>query len=337
MSYEWHATFALQPGDREELRNVVEGKGRFSPVSDLYARLQLLAQSTGEKDPEGGWNKDAKGVYAEEVALPTSGGTSYTAHLRSTSETYAPLGFATPRLGRRDLTRLPTHSFFLYVPFTLATPYISKDDEPLYVHENPVRKDHVIRVPMVSGTSWKGAFRAALRWRLEADDEDADVVRLMGNAKGAEEDFRRARLHFYPTFFDALRVGTINPHGRESGAGTKPIYIEQVPRGAEGTFAVLYAPVVPDGPREPLPTWEEALHDLEWVGKAAYVLLTQLGFGAKTASGMGRVRAKITGAYLLMQRGKDPDAVVRVEPVHVRTLTLLRDRVEEGIREAGDE
>ena len=149
-------------------------------------------------------------------------------------ETYAPLGFATPRLTETDLSCLPEHSFFLYVPFTLAAPYISQDDEPFYVHENPVRKDHVIRVPIVGSTSWKGSFRAALRWALGINDEDPLVVRLLGNPKGEGENFRRGRLSFYPTFFDALEVQVINPHLRETGAGDKPIHIEGVPRGPKG-------------------------------------------------------------------------------------------------------
>jgi hypothetical protein len=343
MSYEWHATFALRPRDWGDLEDAIQGRGRFSPVDDLYARLQLLAQSVEDS----GWNTDAKAksktqrLHGRKVEIPISyqwvtklyhecpQQTRYTGYAGEQLERYGALGFSTPALGQEDLARLPLYSFFLSVPFALAAPYISKDDEPFYVHENPVRKDPVIRVPIVSSTGWKGAFRAALRWELNAEDDDDDVVRLVGNAKGAEEGFRRARLHFYPTFFDALQVGVINPHDRESGAGTQPIYIEQVPRGARGAFALLYAPIVPDTPSDPLPGWEDALRDLELVGRAARALLTDLGFGAKTGSGMGRAGERVPGAYLLMHRGEEPDPVLRVDLARVRDLVGLRERIEE--------
>ena len=314
--YEWHANFALQPGVRRDLQDVVEGQARFAPVRDLYARLQLLAQSVENT----GWNTDAKSHAVREhrpggkVEIPQTyqrltlihpdspDGTRYTAYAHSLVGEYASLGFATPRLGEADLARLPEHSFFLYVPFTLAAPYLSKDDAPFYVHENPLRKEWVLRVPYVAPTGWKGSLRAALRYARRLDDENPLVVRLLGNPKGEKEHFRRGRLFFYPTFFDALEVQVINPHSRETGAGKQPIHIEGVPRGSRGIFALLYAPLIPERPGGPPPDWAQVLADMEATGQAAYTLLAELGFGAKTASGMGRAGEEIRGAYLLVHR-----------------------------------
>jgi len=127
---------------------------------------------------------------------------------------------------------------------------------------------------------------------------------LLGNPKGEQRDFRRGRLSFFPTFFDQLEVGVINPHSRERGAGTQPIHIEQAPRTSQGVFALLYTPTIPSGLQEPLPGWDEVLGDLDLVGQATYALLVELGFGAKTASGMGRAEEAIPepGAYLLVHR-----------------------------------
>ncbi|RLD03772.1 MAG: hypothetical protein DRI56_11980 [Chloroflexota bacterium] len=63
-----------------------------------------------------------------------------------------------------DMSFLPLGSWFLQFKFTLATPWISKDDDPFYVAEsvNPVRKDKVFKVPIMSAASWKGL----LRWTL---------------------------------------------------------------------------------------------------------------------------------------------------------------------------
>ncbi len=315
MSYEWHPEFALGFSNRQDLKDVVEGRGKFAPVQDLYARLQLLAQSVEESK----WNTDAKALSKREPR-PLSGKveipytyqrltlryhdrkkrTVYTDYIRRQMKGYADLGFVTPALTKDDLARLPPFSFFLYVPFTLASPYLSKDDEPFYVHENPVRKEHVLRVPLMSGTSWKGAFRAALRYRLEAGDDDPRIIRLLGSQKGVEKGFRRGRLSFFPTFFDALEVEVINPHSRETCAGTQPIHIEAVPPGAHGVFALLYLPVITGHAAGPLPEWDEVVDDLSLVGQAAYTLLAELGFGAKTHSGMGRAGGGIPGAYLLL-------------------------------------
>ncbi len=325
MSYEWHVNLALKSDwrnlvreAREELGKEVEkrgkrkvrdedvrkrvaekliaGEGPFGLVSDLYARVGLLAQSLGDTDSEE-WNTESKGVYTE-VLLANC----YTRYIKGQARSFADLCFATPALQEYDLVCLPEHSFFLFVPFTLAAPYISKDDEPFYVHENPLRKDWVLRVPMVGSTSWKGSLRAALRWTLRTCDEDPRVVRLLGNPKGEQEGFRRGRVSCFPTFFDALEVEVINPHARKTGAGTLPIHLEAVPKGGKGTFALLYTPTVPDDPAGPLPAWEEVLLDLELVGQAVYALLAERGWGAKTASGMGRAEEGIPGAYLLVHR-----------------------------------
>lgn len=330
MSYEWHVNFLLERGSTRDLQDVVEGQGRFEVVLDLYARLKLLAQSVEDS----GWNRKAKSMRrrdkARKVEIPLTyerimltyyeqpEKTRYTTeHITKLSKDYASMGFDTPRLDEEHLAKLPENSFFLYIPFTLAAPHVSKDDEPFYVHENPLHKDWVLRIPTVSSTSWKGSFRAALRWRLQAEDNDSRVIRLLGNPKGEEKNFRRGRLSFFPTFFDQVEVGVINPHSRQRGAGTQPIDIEQVPRGAHGVFALLYTPTIPSGPEDPLPDWDEVLEDIDLVGKAVYTLLMELGFGAKTSSGMGRAEEDITGAYLLVHR--------RIELKTMRDLQQLRE------------
>ena len=317
MSYEWHVDYAPQPNDKQDLQDLVDGKAEFETVTDLYARLRLLAQSVSESN----WNTDAKSWSEREprpgmgkVEIPYSyqkltlryadcpQQTQYTRYIQTQLEAYAALGFITPQLDEDAITVLPEHSFFLYIPFTLAEPYLSKDDTPFYVHENPVCKELVLRTPLVNGTTWKGAFRAALRRELATEDEDARLIALLGNAKGAEKDFRHGRLTFFPTFFDALEVEVINPHYRETGVGKQPIHIEGVPQGAQGCFALLYTPVPPDSAQEPLPDWQRVLTDLELTGRAVYTLLAETGFGAKAAAGMGRAVAEIPSAYLLVHR-----------------------------------
>lgn len=58
-----------------------------------------------------------------------------------------------------DLSHLPPYSFFLSLEFTLKKPFISKDDEEFYIHENPVAKEKVFKVPYMRASSWKGNLR----------------------------------------------------------------------------------------------------------------------------------------------------------------------------------
>lgn len=90
-----------------------------------------------------------------------------------------------------NLQELPPGSWFLQFTFTLAKPWMSKDDDPFYVTEsvNPVRKDKVFKVPMMSAAAWKGL----LRWTVMH-------IRLVRQKDGltpqdfAAERFRQALL-----------------------------------------------------------------------------------------------------------------------------------------------
>src|SRR6266487_487681 len=65
-----------------------------------------------------------------------------------------------------DLTLLPSYSFVFQFAFTLAQPYISRDEQDFYIIDNPVRKDKILKLPYVASTSWKGSLRSAF-WRQE--------------------------------------------------------------------------------------------------------------------------------------------------------------------------
>jgi len=62
------------------------------------------------------------------------------------------------------LKALPTKdSIILLLEFTLKNPYFSKDDEDFYLIPNPVLKEKVFKVPMIRGSSWKGAIANAFK------------------------------------------------------------------------------------------------------------------------------------------------------------------------------
>ncbi len=75
------------------------------------------------------------------------------------------------------LDSLPECAVLLEFDFTLEKPLITRDDEPFYPIDNPVRKDRLFRTPMVSGSSWKGALRAAAVENLFLREQSAEELR----------------------------------------------------------------------------------------------------------------------------------------------------------------
>ncbi len=110
-----------------------------------------------------------------------------------------------PRLP--DLATLPPGSWAIQLTFTLRKPYISKDDTDFYILDNPVKKEHVFKVPYVAASQWKGALRATMvrdlvnKLHSESEDEKQIVdetqfvnerlrlYRLFGNEKDGVADF----------------------------------------------------------------------------------------------------------------------------------------------------
>lgn len=200
------------------------------------------------------------------------------------------------QLDRRCEVRLFAGWLAVEVPFTLQTPWYSKDDRPFHVLDNPVRKDRVFGVPYMSAASWKGLLRwacrmqAGLREHLEKHDgllgswEDPGwIVDLFGNEKGEDSTFQQGALVFYPTWFHRIGFEVINPHSRKTRAGTQPIYYEVVPPNCKGTLRLLYAPLPGQAAREGV----DAEAALGMLLEAAEKLLTVYGFSAKRTSGWG--------------------------------------------------
>lgn len=244
-----------------------------------------------------------------------------------------------------DTSNLPLSSFFLQFTFKLAKPYISKDDEAFYICENPVKKDKVFKVPMVSGSTWKGNMRWTAGRLLEMDtniDERLKkrirISNLFGNENETEEryfdslmpekkaDFktimrnlsnkeglRRGRLNFYPTFFDRISLEVINPHDRKTKAGTVPIYIESVPEGATGTFSLLYVPFDLMGkPSEEIK--QQVTEDINLVYDSLKEMMFTYGFSAKKSSGFGIIKEGINGIFEMSGK-KDTTNQIKPEPI----------------------
>ena len=106
-------------------------------------------------------------------------------------------------------------------------------------------------------------------------------MHLFGHEKGEEENFHRGALVFFPTWFNKIGFEVINPHRRDTRAGTQPIYYEVVSPGAKGVLSLLYAPwpgMKPEAkPKDVLPKLFEAIE----------TLLATYGISAKRTVGWG--------------------------------------------------
>ena len=252
-------------------------------VKDHFAKLQILAQAnlTGYKDyARTGRKIKPSGL----MALTEKGMDQFFEHQYNTF--LKPLNLL-PDLP--DMSILPFGSWGINFNFKLIKPYISKDDTDFYVIDNPIKKEWVFKVPYIAPTQWKGYLRSVVRNLLKQED-NTEIRLLFGNEK--KDDFhQKGRLHFYPTYFTRIGLEVMNPHSRETGAGTNPIYFETVPEGTEGIFTLLYVPLDLIG-KEHKDIEAKVLDDFSLVAGGIKEMMSDYGFGAKTSSGFGLAESK---------------------------------------------
>ena len=290
---------------------------QFQPIEDLYTKLKLLAQSEDEI---------FKHVYKQ---ILTDHKDQVTEYFEEKLRVFKQFDIDKPTPENINLKFLPENSFLFSSQIQLVSPYLSKDETAFYIHDNPVKKEWVLKIPMVSASSWKGSFRAALirnlaEKKLAIDKLSETDKRLFGNSKSEEKDFQRGCLYFYPSYFTEMSLEIINPHNREKGTGTTPIYLECVPKESKANFSLLYIPVYPGLPKDAENAFDSALNDMEIILKSLEVLFTEQGIGAKTSAGNGLVNlGKSSGQIHVCSRLKFPETNLYESPE--RKLDSMQD------------
>jgi len=215
MSYDLYVELGSET--QQDIEALVKGSHRGMTVPAIFERIRLLTgiaarnesvrdyAVSGDRKKGGGYKslvhkqgKPNETPYANDLIEPNC------AILRD-------LGLLP---GTPDLRHLPPGSWFLQFTFTLAKPWISKDDDPFYVAEsvNPVRKDKVFKVPLMSASSWKGLLRwTAMHIRLALKKDSLDPNRfaqqrfvqtlLFGDEKGEEP----GQTKDFAAYLDALK------------------------------------------------------------------------------------------------------------------------------------
>ena len=119
---------------------------------------------------------------------------------------------------------------------------------------------------------------------------------------------KRGRGIFYPTYFNRLNLEVINPHNRNTKAGTQPIYFEVVPEGTEGILQFIYIPH--DGiTLSPGELNNQVQDDYKFIQALIKDVLEEQGIGSKSKYGWGRafIVEKDSRCYSNMQRGENSE------------------------------
>ncbi len=270
----------------EKARRELLRENRLPVATYEFFTATEIADGTALRTTWQEMTHDARNVdLLEELAKDWKAGKSYYEDI-----------FKSPKI---DLAILPAYTFVIQFTFTLAQPYISRDEQDFYIIDNPVRKDKIFGLPYIASTSWKGSLRAAL-WQLGHREEDETIRGLFGNERRSDdpERFRAGRLYFYPTFFIHKSLEIINPQNRVKRAGEKPIPFESVPEGTSGVFTLLYLPFDFVG-KDEQETRKQVAGDLQLVATGLQAMFRTYGFGAKTSSGFGLTRETISPTGIL--------------------------------------
>lgn len=146
MNYDIYSEYGLQT--RENLGNIEK-----SANLNIYTKLKVSSVFLGTDLQE-----IAKAQYRSIVNFKSGNLATYSEKIIIPAlNTIHQSGILKPEFTIPN--RLPLWSYLIQFTFTLAKAYLSKDDEEFYICDNPVRKDKVFKVPMVSGSSWKGNMR----------------------------------------------------------------------------------------------------------------------------------------------------------------------------------
>ncbi len=211
-NYDFYSNFQIE--EKEDVDNLVKnlkrGKGKYSDVLDVFSRIMILSTAL---------HKNGIKDYAKvgDRRPPSSGlkaiihSDDYNNFLVDRLSCFSKLGIIkTP-----DISSFPKGSWIIEFPITLAKPFISRDDAPFYIIENPIRKDKVFGIPFISAMAWKGNLRwTMMKIHLESLANEPDnfakkrlrQTLLFGTEKGMEDSPKG-----WAKYLDKLCL-----HGKES-------------------------------------------------------------------------------------------------------------------------
>jgi CRISPR-associated protein Cmr2 len=202
MIYDFYASFRIE--SKGDVNNLASGLGKYEEIKDLSSRVLLLNTAYGIKekfpDEQGRPNRIYPVVYARVGERNNPTGLKALIHSNRNYDNYIACKLSDLSLlninSSIDLSMLPEGSWILEFPITLEKPFLSQDDIPLYIIDNPIRKDKVFGIPFTSPMAWKGNLRWTmmkifLEPKTNQPNEFAETrfqhTLLFGTEKGWEE------------------------------------------------------------------------------------------------------------------------------------------------------
>jgi CRISPR-associated protein Cmr2 len=189
MYHDFYAYYQIE--NEQSIDQLINGSGKYNDILDTYQKILLLSTAYSK----------GKGVidYAKSGNRRNRAGLIAILHSQKKYDQYIhgklneikSLGIDSSI----DITLLPKGSWILEFQLELEKPFLSKDDIPFYIIENPVKKDVVFGVPYTPATTWKGNLRwAMMKEFLEKKKDDPEEFAetrfrhtlLFGTEKGWE-------------------------------------------------------------------------------------------------------------------------------------------------------
>jgi len=333
MNYDLYAEYPCS--NEQEVRQIVGNHPKpHAELASPYTRVAVLACALVERTKEMAKSGHPKhgGGYQSLVFDPRGPNVYNRQEIAPNLKLMAELELYPPQ---PSIQQLPYLTSFIQIHFTLVTPVMLRGMEKFYIHENPLLRETVFKVPLVPSSSWKGTFRKVGRHLLVSMREYEDSFdRLFGYTTSDEETAaQRGCLHFYPTFFDRMGLDVINPHDRRTKAGTVPITMEIVIPTARGTLTLLYAPSEISYTTKISELKKVVAKDLTFLMEVIYYAFHTYGVGGKLSDGYGLVRqryenpvTKGPGGYIEIS-GIEIPYRERKPPKEARWKAQLRPRV----------
>jgi hypothetical protein len=318
MGYDFFADFALSDNE-ENIDNVANEQNEFALLkgTDWTIKSQILA--TGlifqEKKYAPFSFKNNQKVYSKSLADLIKDGrpqkTAIGGYPQLIKNYFHTEFFDLSSLCKPDpecLTYLPKGSGLIQVDVRLNRPFASRDDRAFYPQENPLKREWLLHTPYLAASGLKGLLRWA--WRMQYGEKQILEKDLFGpdNENIKDGEGLQGCLFTWPVIWKGgIGLEVINPHERDTGAGTIPIKYEVVKAGATAQLHFLFFNRLME---EPVAFLKERL---PFFLKALELLLTDGGISAKRSSDWGSVnvtniKARVSGlANASFQTDPGPD------------------------------
>lgn len=151
MYHDFYAYYQVK--NEQDIDHLINGAGKYSDVVDVYQRILLLSTTYHNG------NIDIVNHARSGLKTVLHSCWLYNQYIQNRLNEIKLLGMDS----RIDVTSLPEGSWVLEFQIELEKPFLSMDDVPLYIINNPLKKDNVFALPFTSTTTWKGN----LRWKLQ--------------------------------------------------------------------------------------------------------------------------------------------------------------------------